>query len=623
MQRHQLALLIVCANCAATAPHPSLVRLDVEAPGATCVRGGVLVRSGVDANDNGQLDDAEIKDSRAVCNGTDGTTGSTGATGTTGANGADGATGKDGKDGTNGKDALLPVTNFRAVVASSTQVTLSWVNPPAPFAAVTIRRSTSDFPASPTDGTLAYEGTNATVSDTGLTPGTRYFYTAFAHDLTPTYTEPAQASAMPQASGALDLTFNGVGFVVGDAPRGNNQTQGTSVAVDSSNRVVVVGAAQSLNGSDAAVWRFNPDGSRDVSFAGNGTLVLDSIAGGFKGDFAGTVAIDASGRIYVGGNSYSGVASSLDAFLMRLLPDGTLDSTFANAGMLLLKDLTGAGSDDFITHLALDPAGAIIIAGGSGNSSAAPLSIFVAKLTTTGAFDTTFNTTGIKFIASLPSASSAYVSCAGVALDATGRIVVAGTGYNSTGAFDVGIWRFTSTGAPDTTFSGDGLYQGHQLLGGLVTQATSMHVAGNKVLFSGSGLNLSANNDTLLVRLNEDGTPDSTFGTNGVVTASGVAGGNGYDLAVNFTFDAQGRIVVSGNSANAAGNADAVIWRYLATGAPDLSFNGTGLRVVRNTAGGRGFDSGTGITLDSQGRIVMTGSSSWGGPAMVTWRFVP
>src|SRR5207302_4975099 len=47
----------------------SLVRVDAELPGANCATGGVAIKSGLDADGDGYLDDSEVTSIQYVCNG--------------------------------------------------------------------------------------------------------------------------------------------------------------------------------------------------------------------------------------------------------------------------------------------------------------------------------------------------------------------------------------------------------------------------------------------------------------------------------------------------------------------------------------------------------------------------
>ncbi len=74
------------------------------APGAECANGGIEVGLGVDLDGNGTLSDAEVTQTKVVCNGEDGVDGADGADGADGTDGVDGQDGTDGVDGTDGQD---------------------------------------------------------------------------------------------------------------------------------------------------------------------------------------------------------------------------------------------------------------------------------------------------------------------------------------------------------------------------------------------------------------------------------------------------------------------------------------------------------------------------------------
>jgi hypothetical protein len=126
--------------------------------------------------------------------------------------------------------APAPVTNF-AATASQGMVHLSWTNPPdLDFNGTMIRFSTAGYPVTPTDGTLVYNvpmspGTSDSYDHTGLTNGTRYYYTAFAHDTANLFSAGVNATARPSVVmdrdtdadvdqsdfGAFQLCFNAPG----------------------------------------------------------------------------------------------------------------------------------------------------------------------------------------------------------------------------------------------------------------------------------------------------------------------------------------------------------------------------------------------------------------------------
>jgi len=86
------------------------------------------------------------------------------------------------------------VSNFKAENRGSGQVKLSWTNPASNFKAVLIRRKTAGFPANTADGSQVYWYNGTTVTDTGLSSDSLYFYTAFSQDSSDIYSSGAKTS---------------------------------------------------------------------------------------------------------------------------------------------------------------------------------------------------------------------------------------------------------------------------------------------------------------------------------------------------------------------------------------------------------------------------------------------
>ncbi|QJR13383.1 InlB B-repeat-containing protein [Usitatibacter palustris] len=105
-----------------------------------------------------------------------------------------------------------------------------------------------------------------------------------------------------------------------------------------------------------------------------------------------------------------------------------------------------------------------------------------------------------------------------------------------------------------------------------------------------------------LARYNVDGSLDATFGTNGVVAAS-VSGADSRAYAM--VLQADGKIVVAGAANNSS--PQWLVTRFNANGSPDTGFGNGGKTLVATVAGA---GSVQGLALQSDGRIVMTGTTN-------------
>lgn len=110
---------------------------------------------------------------------------------------------------------ISPVINFTAS-AQNGAVQLSWTNPGnLQFTRTMIRYKTTGYPTSPEDGTLVIDkaglpGSADTYTHTGLTNGTTYYYSAFAHDAGLNYATLLRALATPP--NITRLTINNSNF---------------------------------------------------------------------------------------------------------------------------------------------------------------------------------------------------------------------------------------------------------------------------------------------------------------------------------------------------------------------------------------------------------------------------
>ena len=124
-------------------------------------------------------------------------------------------------------------------------------------------------------------------------------------------------------------------------------------------------------------------------------------------------------------------------------------------------------------------------------------------------------------------------------------------------------------------------------------------------MVAGYTLGPSITRDFLLARYGTDGHLDTTFGDGGAVKTD-VGGGD--DFAENLAVDAQGRIVLVGRATSAT-ILDLALVRYHPDGTLDSAFDGDG--ILTTDFHGRG-EFGQDVTLDGAGRIVAAGYTANG-----------
>ncbi len=183
--------------------------------------------------------------------------------------------------------------------------------------------------------------------------------------------------------GTLDTSLGGTGIVTTDIGGGNEEAR--SVAIQSDGKIVLVGYTDLGAETNVAVVRYNIDGSLDTDFAGDGT-VTTAVR---PDNFGSSVAIQNDGKIVVAGYS---LFDTSDFIVLRYNSDGTSDTDFSDDG-LVVRD---SGTDDFASSMALDDDGRIIVAGYTNGS--APHSFAFLRFNSDGSSDSTFGSEGMSII---------------------------------------------------------------------------------------------------------------------------------------------------------------------------------------------------------------------------------
>lgn len=158
--------------------------------------------------------------------------------------------------------------------------------------------------------------------------------------------------------GNLDTSF-GTGGVVFKPFTGSAYFL-QALALQADGQIVLCGYQGSAVNSNLIVGRLNPDGTKDITFNGDGVAVLN--AGTIE--IGNALAVQADGKIVVVGR-YASSANNLNnnPMLVRLLSDGTPDSSFAGSGYVI----TTLPGDNQLNALAVQPDGSYIAVGYSND----------------------------------------------------------------------------------------------------------------------------------------------------------------------------------------------------------------------------------------------------------------
>jgi uncharacterized delta-60 repeat protein len=316
------------------------------------------------------------------------------------------------------------------------------------------------------------------------------------------------------SDGSLDPGF-GVGGLVVMGP-GRTESSVSDLVLQPDGRIVLAGATSAREfASGGFVVRFNADGSADPSF--QASLRFGGVNEGVAG-----LAAAPDGRLVV-----LGLSDAIGAYVARLQPDGALDPTFGEGGLVRVV------SRLFPIALSVQPDGRTLVVG----SAVGEPSVAVLRLGADGQPDPTFGAGGrVVFAATVGAEDSREVLLA-----PDGRILVIGTSSaEGTTGF---VIRLTPGGAPDGAFGDGGLavLPGIDLAGGALQAGGQLAAAGTAgVRFPGD----AEQGVIVLVRFTPGGAPDPAFGDGGVVRLdSGDAPSRAGDVAVT----AGERLVAAGS----------------------------------------------------------------------------
>lgn len=413
-------------------------------------------------------------------------------------------------------------------------------------------------------------------------------------------TDGAGAALLQAPSGALDPTFGTAGVAL--VGSGSSHAYLHAFVVQEDGRIVAAGS----NSDGCAVARFSADGAVDASFGTGGLQVLNW---GLGRNSCSAIVLQPDGRIVVAG--FFGNVGTEDAAFARLTPTGALDASFGAGGKTTWAQGPG---DDRIEDLALQSNGRIVGAG--WHHSAANRDATAVRLTSSGAPDASFGSGGLATVSFQGGNDEALAvaiqldgrvviaGCTDTAANAGGCRTPLHAPNPGRSNSDFAIARLLTDGTPDPAFGAAGkvitpMGVSHDTVFGLALQADG------KLVAFGKGETSSG----LVARYLSDGALDPAFGTAGRLIRVFSGSDSGFYAGA---ITADGHIVAVGDSY--AGFTQTVVVRLNVDGTSDTTFGGGSGQIDVDTSGtATGPSDGETVAFQSGGRIVVGGSALSGG----------
>ena len=254
--------------------------------------------------------------------------------------------------------------------------------------------------------------------------------------------------------------------------------------------------------------------------------------------------------------------------------------------------------NNYGSGLALQPDGKIVVVGDSYYDKSRE--VLVLRCNSDGSLDSTFGKGGVATYRSQTKENKDLSF--GVMLQSDARIVVVGSTHNGKN-YEPMILRYNSDGSLDSSFGKEGVVTYKGLSDANVWgRAVAIQPDGRIVMVGVSYTTKKC--DVLTVRYNADGSLDKGFGEGGVAPSSCPPGGRDWGRSIAIQPD--GKIIVAGNT-RLGENTNILLLRYNANGKPDTTFGMGGIASYQSMA--KKGNWGQAVALLPDGKIVIVGNS--------------
>ena len=355
------------------------------------------------------------------------------------------------------------------------------------------------------------------------------------------------------SDGSRDSTFGTDGLVLIDFAQGSDACN--AIVELNDGRILLAGDVQAGNDYDYGVTRLFSDGNIDSTFGINGKVITD-IGGAYEIPYA--MKVQQDDKIVIAGHS-PGNGGDADFAMVRLYPDGKVDSTFGEAGIVK----TNITRSDEARDLAILPNGRIILAGFTTSLGSDMADFAMIRYLSDGSMDKTFGVGGMAITDLEGFGRGDYANS--MLIEADGKIVLGGAANFAPGAEgDLGMVRYKPDGERDSTFGVNGVFI-HGLASNDKIESIARQSDGKYIL---SGVtNVLFSQDWLLARVNNNGTLDTSFGDEGLIVSSFAGDG---DWASDVLIQKDSRIVQAGYNGDFT-KLDFILERFIADLVVDVS----------------------------------------------------
>jgi len=320
------------------------------------------------------------------------------------------------------------------------------------------------------------------------------------------------------ADGSIDPAFgNGKGWAGTPAI---DVRYAQEMAIGKEGKIAIAGSVVGTDGLHLSVSVFTPAGNLDTAFGDHGSIVLPGNSQGFG------VTVQSDGKIIVAGTSEADQGPA--AAVYRFNVNGTLDTTFGDAGVMFInpghRDWTGTEARE----VTIQPDGKILIVGSSpGDDPFVEVHKFaVTRLNADGTLDSTFGTGGSADYFIAPSqgnwipGGNMYASAEAVSLVVRqdGSIIIGGDIYrnqNGTQHAQFELLGLRANGSIDTSFGTQGVVTTTLGDNNVIFAKDLVAAPDGRLIIAGSVLGNGQNGiatRAVFAGYNGDGTPDAGFG---------------------------------------------------------------------------------------------------------------